>query len=214
MKKKYKLLIVAVLAFLFMIPSAFALSIEKAPTKYTQKVLEEALESEKIDYDFEHEYSNKHVKMYLFYGKGCYYCHNFLEFAASNLMDKYNDSLDIYAYEVWFETNNKELYDGVAKLIDEKPDGVPFIVIGETSFSGYSDDYDEKIFAAIDKEIENKNRVDMVETYITKYGYGQDYDHDDYDDLDDFDHHDDIHDFGQHQVDGELEDFKEMEVQE
>lgn len=175
MKKSFKLLLIAVVAFLVMIPSALALSVEKIPT-YKREKLEVALENTKIDYDFKHTYDKDHVQMYLFYGDGCQYCHNFLKFAASSLMEKYNDSLDIYVFEVWNNKDNADLYRGVAKQLEQEANGVPFIVVGQKSFSGYIDSYDEKIMAAIDEEIDSKDRIDVVEQYIDKYGFGQHFD--------------------------------------
>lgn len=210
MKKSFKLLLIAVIAFLVMIPSALALSIDKAPSKYNKQKLETALEKEKITYDFKHTYSDDHVKLYLFYGDGCSYCKRFLEFASKTLMTKYNDSLDIYTFEVWYDDNNQQLYTEIAKELKKSADGVPFMVVGEDSFTGYISTDNDRIMAAIDEQIETKTRVDFVDDFINNGNdtYDADDDHGqghfDYDDhyFDDYDDHDII----------EYEDYNPMPV--
>jgi thiol-disulfide isomerase/thioredoxin len=102
------------------------------------------------------------VKVYLFYGDGCPYCENAMTF-FDNLDDKYKDKIELVKYEVWNDEENSKLMENVAAVLDEEVSGVPFIVVGEEPFSGYSEEYDKSILKAIDKELEKDKPYDVLE---------------------------------------------------
>ena len=54
--------------------------------------------------------------------------------------------------------------DKAAKILDKSADGVPFIVIGDQVFTGYSSSYDEKIKSAIKSLYDTKKdaRYDIL----------------------------------------------------
>ena len=45
--------------------------------------------------------------------------------------------------------------------LDKEVDGVPFLVIGDTLFNGYSTSLDEEILDTIIETYENEDRVDI-----------------------------------------------------
>lgn len=102
------------------------------------------------------------VKVYLFYGDGCPYCENAMTF-LENLDSKYKDKIELVKYEVWNDQENSELLTNVASTLGEEVSGVPFIVVGETSFGGYSEEYDQSILDAIDSELEKEEPYDILE---------------------------------------------------
>ncbi len=99
------------------------------------------------------EAKNK-VNLYLFWGNGCPHCKDekvYLE----QLKDKY-PGLNIYEYEVWYNQDNQQLLKNVAKLLNAKIEGVPFTVIGNNTFSGFSLDQSPPQFEqTIEYYIEN-----------------------------------------------------------
>lgn len=102
------------------------------------------------------------VKVYLFYGDGCPYCESAMTF-FENLDSKYKDKIELIKYEVWNNQENSELLSNVGSVLGEEVSGVPFIVVGETSFGGYSEEYDQSILDAIDAELKKDKPYDVLE---------------------------------------------------
>ena len=104
------------------------------------------------------------VKVHVFYGEGCGYCHRLLNFLDTLKMDpNYNYMFEIEKYETWYSTDNKMLGEKVAEELNVRFSGVPFYVIGDRSIAGYlSTEHDEKIKANIKYAYENDIR-DVVE---------------------------------------------------
>jgi hypothetical protein len=66
-------------------------------------------------------------------------------------------------YEVWNDSNNKELYDRVKTYFKLKTNGVPFIVIGDDYYMGYTSSMNQDIESAIEKEYSKKDRFNILE---------------------------------------------------
>lgn len=115
------------------------------------------------------------IKVYIFKGDGCGYCAAALEFFES-IEDEYGEYFDLVEYEVWYSEENATLMTEVASYFNEEVSGVPYIIIGETTFQGYAESYNEQIKTAIIKEYNNEDYVDIVksinggETLNTKKG--------------------------------------------
>lgn len=101
------------------------------------------------------------INVYLFYGNGCGYCEAAKEFFAS-IEEEYGEYYNLVEYEVWYVEENSELMQNVASYLGDEVGGVPYIVIGETTFGGYSSEYDSDIIDAIEEEYENEDYVDVV----------------------------------------------------
>ena len=100
--------------------------------------LNEALASESIDIkNSSYNGSGNKVKIYIFRGLGCGYCRNLLTYLNSIIND-YKDIVDINTYEVWYDTDNSALMQSVAKAMGDEVGGVPYMIIGDKSFKGYS----------------------------------------------------------------------------
>ena len=103
------------------------------------------------------------VKVYIFRGEGCPHCEEALEFFDKlGKRDKYNIMYDLKKYEVWYDKDNAKLMENVAKELGTEASGVPFIVIGKKSFSGYSSNSDSQIKQAIKDAYESDDYVDVV----------------------------------------------------
>ena len=130
--KKLGLLLVTVMAFLVMPLTVFA---DEASSDDTQ-----SQESQK-------------VKLYFFHGNGCPHCAEAEEFFDS-IQDEYGDKFEIVAYETWYDSSNAELLQKVGDARDENITGVPYILIGNKSWSGYTSSYGDEIIEAIKSEYE------------------------------------------------------------
>lgn len=163
--KKIALITLVLCLVIPFIPKAYA-AVDMS--KYTSTTLEAALEQEEIEYDFKHTAKDSQVNIYLFRGSGCGYCHKFLEYAANTLMKDYNDKVNVVAYEVWYDENNGELFNGIATMLNSSADGVPFIVIGDQVFTGYSEDMNGSIVSAIEAELAKSKdaRYDALDEYV------------------------------------------------
>lgn len=106
---------------------------------------------------------SKKVKLYFFHGDGCPHCAEAEEFFDS-IKDEYGDKFEIVAYEVWYDTNNSELLQKVGEARDEKISGVPYILIGDKSWSGYASSLDDEIIDAIKSEYDKDvaDRYDIM----------------------------------------------------
>jgi len=79
------------------------------------------------------------VNVYFFWGDGCPHCAKeevFLEF----LKNKY-PQIELHSYEVWKNSDNRQLLAELGKKLNINVSGVPFTVVGEEHFVGW---YDEK----------------------------------------------------------------------
>lgn len=106
------------------------------------------------------------VKVYLFRGQGCSHCHEFLEF-LNNLDQEYKDMFELEAYEVWYDTDNRELWQNIAKFLGEEATGVPYIVIGNKTFAGYASSSDSSIKSTIKSlyKTDESKRYDVMTEY-------------------------------------------------
>ena len=165
MKRLLKVVLCTLIISL-MLPVFVSAEVKEFDFATTQKeTLEEALTQEEIKYTFTHKENDKQVTIYLFRGHGCAYCHKFLEFANNTLMKDYADKVKIVSYEVWYNKGNAALMEEVASFLGTQVQGVPFYVIGNKYFPGYSEEMNEEIFATINDEYAAKEKYDVIEEY-------------------------------------------------
>lgn len=137
------------------------------------------------------------VEVYLFRGEGCPHCaeaEEFFDELENNYL--YSSKFNLTDYEVWYDDDNKELMEKVAEKLNTTVTGVPFIVIGENYYKGYSADIGEKIKSTIYTEYYNSNYKDIVESIENYDYYYNDIDDYDYNDLDDYDYNYNYNYFG------------------
>ena len=125
--------------------------------------LNEALASESIDIkNSSYNGSGNKVKIYIFRGLGCGYCRNLLTYLNSIIND-YKDIVDINTYEVWNDIDNSALMQSVAKAMGDEVGGVPYMIIGDKSFKGYSQNSNNSIINQIKKVNKAENPYDVME---------------------------------------------------
>ena len=103
------------------------------------------------------------VNIYLFHSDTCPHCKEEITY-LDKLEEKY-DNIKIYKYEI-SDSYNSELLYKAAELYDTTVTGVPFTVIGEKYFKGFSyEGYYERFVAAIDYYSEN-GYYDKIGEYL------------------------------------------------
>lgn len=104
------------------------------------------------------------INIYFFRGEGCPHCAEAEEwFKKLDKDSEYSKYYKIVDYEVWNNQDNADLMEKVAKELGTTAEGVPFIVIGDKYFSGFSQDSADEIKAAIKTAYNDKNYTDVMD---------------------------------------------------
>lgn len=111
---------------------------------------------------------DKKVKVYFFRGEGCPHCEDAETFFKS-IQEPYGDLYTIVDYETWYNTENADLLQKVGEARGEDIQGVPYIIVGNKSWSGFSNEYDDEIVKTIKSEYEKdpEERYDIIELVNT-----------------------------------------------
>ncbi|MBS7021070.1 MAG: glutaredoxin family protein [Firmicutes bacterium] len=78
------------------------------------------------------------LNVYLFHGNGCPHCEAEIEFLESIQSDY--PYMNLIKYEIWENEENQALAEQVKQRIESSSRGVPFLVIGDKAFTGFSED--------------------------------------------------------------------------
>jgi len=107
--------------------------------------------------------SEDKVNVYLFRGLGCGFCRGFITFLNDNI-DELGKYFNLVSYEVWYDSDNADLLTEVGNFTGVEARGVPYIIVGEKVFDGFTEDaYGEDFKAALKAEYENSDRYDVFE---------------------------------------------------
>lgn len=102
------------------------------------------------------------IKVYIFHGDGCPHCEEAFEFFEE--LEKDEPGLfELIKFEVWNNEDNHNLMQKVAEKFNEEASGVPYIIIGEKTFHGYTEAIGEDIANTINEYHDNGGFVDMLE---------------------------------------------------
>ncbi|MBQ8218979.1 MAG: hypothetical protein IJZ79_04430, partial [Bacilli bacterium] len=108
--------------------------------------------------------SNKNlVNIYLFYSDSCPHCKSEKEL-LNELMDEY-DNIRLYKYEIG-DSNNSKLLDDIADMLETTVTGVPFTVIGNKVYKGFSYENSKPKFIATIEYFSTYEYQDIVGEYI------------------------------------------------
>lgn len=109
----------------------------------------------------EYKESDDKVNVYIFRGSTCSHCLDAVAHFASIAKDK-GKYFNVKTYEVWSNSDNNDLMNDAANEIgDSEVSGVPYIVIGKKSWSGYAASYDDEMM----KEIKSEYNKDKSKRY-------------------------------------------------
>ena len=87
------------------------------------------------------------VNLYLFHGDGCPHCKEEKAWLET-IREKYQDNLNIYYFEVWYDSDNAKLMEIAKERFSVSKNGVPLTIIGDKYYLGYSE--------VVGSSIENK----------------------------------------------------------
>lgn len=158
MTKKIQLLGLLLISFI-LIP----LNVKAADYKTLD--FKETLADEEIEEAFENYKPNSDaITIYMFRGKGCGYCRAYLQFMNS-IAEEYGKYFKMETYEVWNDSNNSTLLGEVSEYLGQSATGVPYIIIGDKVFGGYTESYNDSIKEAITDlyKTKAKKRYDVFE---------------------------------------------------
>lgn len=123
------------------------------------------------EFAFNHEsdidLSSNKPNIYIFWGDGCPHCKALAKF-MSKLPAETKDKVNIYSFEVWSDKDNKTFMKKFGKYLGQDVSGVPFMVIGDKIFDGYSSGdakTDQQIIDAINTIIKNQGSTDQYRLY-------------------------------------------------
>ena len=103
--------------------------------------------------------SNDKLNIYFFWGKGCPHCEE-LSKLFYKIRHKYGKYYNLYTLEVWENTDNATLMDKFGSKLNVKTNSVPFLVIGDKTFTGYNSSKDDDIINTIKEQL-NKEHIDI-----------------------------------------------------
>src|SRR5574344_1900153 len=102
--------------------------------------------------------AKEEVNVYLFHSETCMHCQAEIKFLNS-IKEEYN--LNLHYYETYFNADNKELMNKVKDKMNIKSQYVPFTIIGNVYYIGFSDTIETAILESI-KNYNNKDVVDKI----------------------------------------------------
>ena len=144
-------------------------SAESAQTENTDQPTSK--QSQGTEFAFNHEsdidLSSNKPNIYIFWGDGCPHCKALAKF-ISKLPAETKNKVNIYSFEVWSDKDNKTFMKNFGKYLNQDVSGVPFIVIGDKIFDGYSSGdskTDQQILDAINTIIKNQRSTDQYRLY-------------------------------------------------
>ncbi|MBQ9833786.1 MAG: hypothetical protein IJO33_01180 [Bacilli bacterium] len=124
------------------------------------------------------------VNVYIFRGNGCGHCHNAVTYFYG-LGDEFKDYFNVVLYEVWYNEGNSSLGKAVATELGKTFSGVPFIVVGDTSFGGFGDStgleiieealdaYQDDKYIDIVAKVQKSKNFDIKEETIEEVAYSE-----------------------------------------
>lgn len=128
-------------------------------------------QSQGTEFAFNHEsdidLSSNKPNIYIFWGDGCPHCKALAKF-ISKLPAETKDKVNIYSFEVWGDKDNKAFMKKFGKYLGQDVSGVPFMIIGDKIFDGYSSGdtkTDQQIIDAINTIIKNRGSTDQYKLY-------------------------------------------------
>lgn len=120
---------------------------------------EQQQEKLKIDAKLENiKYDENKVNIYFFWGNGCPHCEKEFKFFES-IDTEYGDYFTLNTFETWYDEDNRELLEQFASNMEDEITGVPYTIIGNKTFKGFSERYEEEMLEAIKEQYKDSYDV-------------------------------------------------------
>ena len=111
--------------------------------------------------------SKNKVNVYVFWGDGCPHCKHLAQFFDSN-KSELKDKMNLYTFEVWKDSTNLKFMKEFGKFLGETPQGVPYMIISNKTFSGFAESDEEtkdEIINLIKHDYQNSSKIDKYQEY-------------------------------------------------
>lgn len=105
------------------------------------------------------------VNIYFFWGDGCPHCEEQFAFLDS-IESEYGDLYNLYTFETWKNEENAELLKIFSNAMEVESRGVPYTIIGEEVFTGFSESMESDFINAI---VEEKDK--SFDVYFDKISF-------------------------------------------
>jgi len=99
------------------------------------------------------------INIYFFWGDGCPRCEEEKPFLDSLIL-KY-PRVKLVEYEVWFSSENQDVFQQFAETLGFDPQGVPVTIIGDRYWIGYREDNQEEMEAALQDCLNGQCEIDV-----------------------------------------------------
>lgn len=94
------------------------------------------------------------VNIYFFWGNGCPHCEEETKF-FEDIEKEYGKDYNLYKFEVWYNEENEAILDSFAAAMNDKVTGVPYTIIGNKSFKGFSNNSKDEFIRTIKEQSQN-----------------------------------------------------------
>lgn len=105
------------------------------------------------------------VNIYFFWGDGCPHCESEFAFFDS-IESEHGDLYNLYTFETWQNEENAELLKTFSDVMEVESRGVPYTIIGEEVFTGFSESMESEFINAI---VEEKDK--SFDVYFDKISF-------------------------------------------
>lgn len=113
------------------------------------------------------------VNLYLFWGDGCPHCAKEKTF-LTNILPKYPEA-ELNTYEIYHNQNNVGLMQKTADKLNANASGVPFLIIGDKYFVGFSEGVTDKEIESRIKQCSSSNCPDSIGSIVNSTVSGDSY---------------------------------------
>jgi len=83
------------------------------------------------------KFNENKINIYIFWGDGCPHCEELSE-CLSTIDEEYQEMYDLHTFEVWSNSDNLNLYYEMSNIMDVNVSGLPFVIIGDNYFEGFT----------------------------------------------------------------------------
>jgi len=113
------------------------------------------------------EEGKEDLNIYFFTGEGCPHCAAMKEFLLDDIYNNYPE-VKFHEFEVYKNRNNALLFKEAAKVLGAQVSGVPFLIIGDQTFIGYSSSMSPEIIKERINFCLNNSCSDSVKDILIK----------------------------------------------
>ena len=107
--------------------------------------------------------SDNKINIYIFRGSSCWHCLDEITWLADNY-DLIAEYANVHTFEVWGNKNNSKLMSLVAKQLGTTANGVPFTVVGDKTFGGFSEEIGSQIVEKVKELYNSEEKKDIKDT--------------------------------------------------